>query len=89
MKLEPTPSTAAQRARPIRSRRPVRSAALACAGVLALCSPVLAITPQAEFLNLLKKIAPFPPAAAKRLCRCTAVGTDAVGELRPAAAVTG
>lgn len=59
------------------------SLGLAAAATVALSSEALALTPQEQFVAALEKIAPFPPAKAKRLCRCTE-GNPMVGELRPA-----
>lgn len=64
-----------------RAARRVGSVLALAAGSVAVATQAGAATPHDQFLKDLERIAPFPPAKAKRLCRCTT--TDRVGEVRP------
>lgn len=69
-----------------RSRRVALATLLAAAATLGPAPEAAALTAQEQFLAALGKVAPFAPAKAKRLCRCT-TSTDTlvevgVGELR-------
>jgi len=58
--------------------------AVLAAALTSFAAPANAVaaTPQEQFLSTLAKIAPFAPAKAKRLCRCTEPLAPGVGELR-------
>ena len=67
-------------------RRVALATLLAAAATLGQARAATALTAQEQFLGALGKVAPFAPAKAKRLCRCTR-STDTlvdvgVGELR-------
>ena len=69
------------------SRRVALATLLAAAATLGQAPDASALTAQEQFLAALGKVAPFAPAKAKRLCRCTSsipgVFIDqGVGELR-------
>lgn len=88
--MKPMDGNAAGHGRDRSTARRFRQVALAtlvaAAALFGQAPEAVALTAQEQFLATLGKVAPFAPAKAKRLCRCTAASDTlvdvGVGELR-------